>query len=237
MMDISVPNLTLFLSLCTTTYLSYRAFRPPNPAPKKPHHTDRLRIAANIDTISIRRIVALALWLFHLILLLFPAQRSPASSLCLNPELLNENLFTWSPVSMAYVATVLIFAPIRLLAYRQLGKNFTFQLAAPSKLTTTGLYHYVQHPSYTTLMGVSIAWVFFSLRSDGVAACIMPGRFWGWIVGMKWLNEIWGSGMVFITSIGLWMRVKDEEAMLKGEFGKEWEVWHAKTKRFIPGII
>lgn len=236
-MDLSTPNLTLFLSLCTTTYLSYRAFRPPNPAPAKPHHTDRLRLAANIDTISIRRVVALTLWLFHLVLVLFPSQRSAGSFLCLNPELLNKDLFTWSPLSIAYVTVVFIFAPVRLLAYRQLGKNFTFQLAAPSKLTTTGLYHYVQHPSYTTLMGVSFAWLLFSLRSDGVTACIMPGRFWGWVVGVKWMNEFWGCVVVCFTLMGVRMRVKDEEAMLKTEFGKEWEVWHAQTKRFIPGII
>jgi protein-S-isoprenylcysteine O-methyltransferase Ste14 len=35
----------------------------------------------------------------------------------------------------------------------------------------------------------------------------------------------------------LFTRVKDEEEMLKGQFGKEWEEWHRSTKRFIPGIL
>ena len=30
---------------------------------------------------------------------------------------------------------------------------------------------------------------------------------------------------------------RSEEMMLRDTFGKEWEVWHAKTKRFIPGIF
>jgi protein-S-isoprenylcysteine O-methyltransferase Ste14 len=34
-----------------------------------------------------------------------------------------------------------------------------------------------------------------------------------------------------------WKRVKEEEMMLKSTFGKEWEVWHAKTKRFVPGLF
>jgi protein-S-isoprenylcysteine O-methyltransferase Ste14 len=150
---------------------------------------------------------------------------------------LNEKLFTWSSATILYAIVVMTSAPIRLLAYRQLGKNFTFQLATPSKLTTTGLYHYVQHPSYITLMGVTFAWIFFSLRVDGVIACIMPGFLWSWVVAVPWLSESWGGILLALTGWGLWIRVQDEEAMLKAEFGKEWEVWHGKTKRFIPGVI
>jgi len=29
----------------------------------------------------------------------------------------------------------------------------------------------------------------------------------------------------------------DEEKILRDTFGKEWEIWHQKTKRFIPGLI
>jgi protein-S-isoprenylcysteine O-methyltransferase Ste14 len=32
-------------------------------------------------------------------------------------------------------------------------------------------------------------------------------------------------------------RVRDEEAMLRGKFGREWEGWHRRTKRFIPFVF
>jgi protein-S-isoprenylcysteine O-methyltransferase Ste14 len=34
-----------------------------------------------------------------------------------------------------------------------------------------------------------------------------------------------------------WKRVHEEEAMMKETFGKEWEEWHKRTKRFIPGFF
>ena len=43
---------------------------------------------------------------------------------------------------------VLIGGKIRLTAFKQLGENFTFQLAKPKSLVKHGLYSYVQHPSY-----------------------------------------------------------------------------------------
>ncbi len=33
------------------------------------------------------------------------------------------------------------------------------------------------------------------------------------------------------------IRVRDEEALLKTTFGTEWEEYHRRTKRFIPGLI
>ena len=35
----------------------------------------------------------------------------------------------------------------------------------------------------------------------------------------------------------VWERVKDEEAMLKREIGTEWEEYHRRTARFIPGVF
>lgn len=32
--------------------------------------------------------------------------------------------------------------------------------------------------------------------------------------------------------ISIWVRVQDEEAMLREEFGREWEEYHRRTKRF-----
>jgi protein-S-isoprenylcysteine O-methyltransferase Ste14 len=51
---------------------------------------------------------------------------------------------------------------------------------------------------------------------------------------------VWPALLVIMGVLGLFgvgIRVKDEEAMLKREFGREWEEYHRKTKGFIPGIF
>ena len=35
----------------------------------------------------------------------------------------------------------------------------------------------------------------------------------------------------------IWIRVRDEEAMLEREFGQKWREWHGRTKRFVPGVF
>jgi len=45
---------------------------------------------------------------------------------------------------------------------------------------------------------------------------------------------------VFSTVIScavMWIRVLDEEELLRTAFGKKWEIYHHKTKRFIPGVV
>jgi protein-S-isoprenylcysteine O-methyltransferase Ste14 len=33
------------------------------------------------------------------------------------------------------------------------------------------------------------------------------------------------------------VRIRDEEELLKREFGKQWEEYHNRTKIFLPGIM
>jgi protein-S-isoprenylcysteine O-methyltransferase Ste14 len=134
---------------------------------------------------------------------------------------------------------VIIAAPVRLLAFKQLGENFTFRLAKPKALVKTGMYAYVQHPSYPTIWLLSMVNFALFLRRDGIVGCVLPHWVVTWGLGM-------GSGIVWSTLLleagilgilGIVVRVKDEEAMLRKEFGSEWEAWHKKTMRFIPGVI
>lgn len=73
-------------------------------------------------------------------------------------------------------------------------------------------------------------------RKDGVVACWLPKsivdgeRFGTALRILPWLLSFF---LVYALSI----RVKDEETMLKKTFGGEWEVYHKKTKRFIPGVF
>lgn len=72
------------------------------------------------------------------------------------------------------------------------------------------------------------------LRWDATPAC--------W-VAEETLSRLRGCGLgavlafFVLGSWGMMARVRDEEEMLRQHFGKEWEEWHAKTGRFIPGIL
>jgi protein-S-isoprenylcysteine O-methyltransferase Ste14 len=57
------------------------------------------------------------------------------------------------------------------------------------------------------------------------------------LIEVPYINEV--LGMVFTVALGfaLRLRILDEEDMLRGEFGEEWERWHRKTARLIPGIF
>jgi len=152
---------------------------------------------------------------------------------CPMPNQLNPSLFVWSPLVQTCLATILLAAPIRLLAFRQLGKDFTFQLAKPSRLRTTGLYAYVQHPSYPPDMLVSLANFYLFFRTDGVTGCVLPE----FIVGSQIFAGFGSICYIYLNARVYYYRVLDEEEMLHEAFGKEWEDWHARTARFIPGVF
>lgn len=154
--------------------------------------------------------------------------------LCPHSQNLNPALFSWNATSITALLTILLGAYIRLSAYGLLGRNFTFTLAPPDDLVTTGVYVYMQHPSYTGQMLVTIGSAVLFLRWDGVAAC--------WISGVRLASvEGWGlavmTGLIGLAGLMLVTRVADEEDMLREKFGERWEVWHRRTKRFVPGLI
>jgi protein-S-isoprenylcysteine O-methyltransferase Ste14 len=125
---------------------------------------------------------------------------------------------------------IFVAAPIRLLAFKQLGRNFTFQLARPQGLVTTGMYAYVQHPSYVTNMAVLWGNLLMMVGPGGAAGCWMPSA------AVKWMGVVLAV-LCVIAVWGLSVRVRDEEEMLRREFGREWEEWHERTKRFVPGVF
>ncbi|EPE24695.1 prenyl cysteine carboxyl methyltransferase, putative [Glarea lozoyensis ATCC 20868] len=232
-MNLTPSSLSLTCALIYSTYLSYLCIVPPNPPPQNPHKTDRLnRVAALHSTAQNHNILILLilLWTYHLTLLLFPGT---APYICLNPDLLNPSLFTWSVRSTLYIIAVCTSSWIRLASFRGLGKEFTFTLAVPKKLITSGVYAWVQHPSYIGLVGLRIVDALFVMRFDGVAACVLPRK----LVGVPYLSEI--VAVVMMAALGklIWMRILDEEEMMRGEFGDEWERWHGRTARLIPGVF
>ena len=124
--------------------------------------------------------------------------------------------------------------PLRLVSYAFLGKNFTFALAEPDRLTTTGIYRFVQHPSYTGLFTVIICNLALLGRADGVLSCWIPAR---WYETARWTQLCLAPVALSLLLGAMWTRVVQEESMLRGRFGVEWEQWHARTARFISWLF
>jgi protein-S-isoprenylcysteine O-methyltransferase Ste14 len=125
---------------------------------------------------------------------------------------------------------------IRLRAYTDLGTNFTFRVAAPDKLVTSGVYTHIRHPSYTGLLIVLLAYYFLLIQPRGVLSC------WAGVVGEEMVGEgryayvlpVVGFSL-FISMFMVW-RVKEEEAVMEREFGEKWRRYRAGTKKFVPFV-
>lgn len=224
--------LSLAVVTLLSTYISHLAFRPPNEKvkdPSVPADEDKWNSPILEFVLACVKYGHPALGIYHAYL----AYSYPKPLLCLNPQALNPALFTWSSQSIFLLATSIIFASLRLSSYRVLGKDFVYQLTKPSALRTNGIYAWMQHPGYTTVIATWVANVSLLLRPDGVFGSVSPtvvaryGNVLALCHGVGWL--LWLASVIP-------PRVRDEEEMLKKEFGKEWEEWAAKTPRFIPYV-
>jgi protein-S-isoprenylcysteine O-methyltransferase Ste14 len=201
---------------------------------------DRIRLLATSSVTGLARLVFTIPALYHVLLVLLfdfrdgSLDSAPEQPYCRHPENLDSQYFYWNWRSTIYIAATVTGALLRLKAFRDLGQNFSFILSRPKTLVTTGLYAYVQHPSYTA--GAIAAWgyTFLTFGWHGPTSCLMNQRF-------RDIYEPWRSvQFAIIVTLGctaLVMRVRDEEAVLKAAFGEEWERWRQKRKRFIPWLI
>jgi len=179
-------------------------------------------------------VVVFLIGLYHAIICFtYP---TPPSMLCPNPTNLSPQLFTWNIHTILCITSLLICGQVLLRSFIELGPSSNFQVEVPRQLVTTGLYSWAQHPSYTATFVIFLTNGAMILRRDGVAACWLQKS----IVDGERLGMVLQTGYLFAAVVGGWMlatRVGDEEALLKTTFGTEWEVYHKRTKRFIPGII
>ncbi|KAJ3519579.1 hypothetical protein NM688_g9281 [Phlebia brevispora] len=140
-------------------------------------------------------------------------------------------------LSKAYVAGLLFLCAggyIRGTCYRHLGHLFTYHLSVKKdhRLVTDGPYVFVRHSSYT-----GICLFFF-----GVCYCQLgPGS---WLTA----NGVWDTvpGRIVValyifysvaSCIFLVSRVTAEDAVMKQQFGQEWEDWAKRTPyRLVPYV-
>ncbi|KAF2971045.1 hypothetical protein GQX73_g2440 [Xylaria multiplex] len=211
--------------------------KPPNPSPDEvPATGDSMRVFVVIQQ-KYGNILYFSLGIaaLHHASLVVTYPNIPASLLrhaCING--LKPSFVTWSKDTAIPLAFILVGTSLRLLSYGALGKNFTFSLSEPDDLNTSGLYRYMQHPSYTGVLAMIVGVLGLWGRLDGLLSCFIPPRLFS---GLRRLQP-GALSLVFAAAIAvIWERVKDEERMLRNTFGSRWEAWHSRTARFIPFIF
>ncbi len=112
------------------------------------------------------------------------------------------------------VILVVVGLGIRWSAIVSLGRSFSSNIAIQEeqKLTTTGLFHFVRHPSYLGLLLVFLAAALYSDNWIGFAVALVP------------------------STAALLYRIHVEEAALIAAFGDEYAAYSRCTKRLIPGL-
>jgi protein-S-isoprenylcysteine O-methyltransferase Ste14 len=94
-----------------------------------------------------------------------------------------------------------------------LGRRFSGLVAIQPghMLATAGVYRVIRHPSYLGLLVSSLGWAFAFRSAVGVllSALLVPP---------------------------LLARILAEEALLRAQFGGEYEVYCSRTSRLIPGL-
>ena len=151
-----------------------------------------------------------------------------------SPDQIDPRFLTWNGLSAWIIPLTAVSAALRVRAFQELGTNFTFDLHDPDKLVKSGLYSYVQHPSYTTAIIAMIGSTFWFTRADGIAGAFLPPKIYDLLFKYQWL---WHSFIAVGVVAGIRRRVLEEEEMLRKKFGGEWEEWHSKTPRFVPFLF
>ena len=100
-------------------------------------------------------------------------------------------------------------------AARELGKNWSLvaRIRKDHELVTTGVFAYIRHPIYTTM----------SLLLLAMAVSFGHER-----------NLVWAIPL-FVA--GTWLRVRQEEKLLRATFGSAADRYAERVKRFVPGLI
>ena len=98
---------------------------------------------------------------------------------------------------------------------RALGRNWSIVARTRSghELVTWGPFAYVRHPIYSALF----VWL--------LAMAVAFGHYWGLIFGVP------------LYWIGTLLRIREEERLLRAQFGADYDAYARRVKRFVPGII
>ena len=110
----------------------------------------------------------------------------------------------WLGVFTCLAATRIFFR-----SHKDLGRQWSpkLELREEHKLITTGIYEYIRHPMYTSVL------------LAGLAQLLLVGN---WIVGPSYLV---GFGVLYFS------RINREEALMTEQFGADYAVYKNRTNR------
>jgi len=124
-----------------------------------------------------------------------------------------------SPAALEQAAVTSLLAGVTCWLFaaskRALGRNWSIVARTRSEheLVTWGPFAYIRHPIYSALF----VWML------GMAVAF--GHYWGLIPGVP------------LYWIGTILRIREEERLLRDQFGAGYEAYAKRVKRFVPGII
>ena len=125
--------------------------------------------------------------------------------------------FDYAPnIFTIIIGAVVLIGSLRMfrLTHKALGRmwSHSLDLREGHRLVTEGIYKSVRHPMYTA--------------------------FWAWGLGAAFLLPNWIAGFSGLIGFGtlFFLRVSQEEEMMRAEFGSEYDEYMKRTKRVIPGI-
>lgn len=131
----------------------------------------------------------------------------------------NAMLDPLSPLALIEAAAIalLMAAAVWLFVWatRTMGRNWSIvaRTRADHELVTTGPFAYVRHPIYSAMALILLA------------LAIGLGNEWRLIVALP------------LYALGTWLRIAEEEKLLRAMFGPAYDGYAARVARFIPGLL
>ena len=126
-----------------------------------------------------------------------------------------KGFWTLDGDSVRWLGVVLFIAggALRILPVFILGHRFSGLVAIQPghTLVISGIYGVIQHPSYLGLLVNALGWAFAFRSGVGVLLTVL-------------------------TIAPLVARINSEEALLRAQFGAEYDAYRARTSRLIPGV-
>jgi protein-S-isoprenylcysteine O-methyltransferase Ste14 len=121
---------------------------------------------------------------------------------------LDGDTVRWLGVLLYVVGGILRIWPVFVL-----GRRFSGLVAIQPghTLVTEGIYSKIRNPSYLGMLVLSIGWALAFRSLVGVA-------------------------LALLTLVPLVARIRSEEALLRSQFGQEYEAYCARTWRLVPGL-
>jgi protein-S-isoprenylcysteine O-methyltransferase Ste14 len=158
----------------------------------------------------------------------------PAAALLLPGGQRVEDRLFLSPAGLLGASLIGFSAALRSLCFRAMGANFTYSVTVVDghRLTTTGPYAFVRHPAYAGSYCHYIGYfLYFSARGSWLRE---SGAY---KVKLVWLVLIPLILRTFAAFRMFWRRLPVEDALMRKQFGKQWDEWAARVPyRLIPWV-